>query len=130
MANYTPSLRSNAFRVKDRETFARWIEEGLETEIEIDFIQDEPDQVVIYGYSDVPSFDVNGEEIDFYQVLASHMPANEMAIIFAIGNEKLRYLVGFATAIHSSGETVEVSLHDIYREAQEAFIGCDIREAW
>jgi len=46
---------------------------------------------------------------------------NEMLIFQTVGHEKMRYLSGYAQAIHSSGETVEVSLDDIYKMAQIAF---------
>lgn len=130
MANYSPALRSNYFRVKDREAFASWIEDDLESEIELDFITDEPDQVVLYGYSSVPSYDNEGEEIDFLTQLAEHLKPDEVALIFGIGSEKLRYLVGFAYAVHSDGEVIEVNLNQIYREAAENFPDSTINEAW
>ncbi|KPN62877.1 hypothetical protein AKJ29_01665 [Aliiroseovarius crassostreae] len=130
MANYSPVLRSNPFRVKDREAFAAWLEDGIEGELDVDFIRDEPDQLVMYGYSDVPSHDQNGEEIDFFAVLASHLKPDDVALVFGIGSEKLRYLVGFAYAVHSSGDVIEVNLNQIYREAAENFPGCTITEAW
>lgn len=130
MANYSPALRSNPFRVKDREAFAAWIEGDLEAELDMDFITDEPDQLVLYGYSDLPSYDEAGEEIDFLQTLATHLKEGEVALIFGVGSEKLRYLVGFAFAIHSNGDVIEVNLNQIYREAAETFPDSIITEAW
>jgi len=130
MANYSPALRSNPFRVKDRDAFAAWLEDGVEGDLDVDFIRDEPDQVVIYGYSDVPNTDSDGEEIDFTAMLAKHLAEDEVALIFCIGNEALRYLVGFAYAVHSTGDVIEVNLNLIYREAAENFPGSTIAEAW
>ena len=49
MANYDPSLLSNSFRVKDREAFAVWVNDGLESELMIDYETSDPDRVVVYG---------------------------------------------------------------------------------
>jgi hypothetical protein len=35
------------------------------------------------------------------------------------GHEKLRFITGFATAIHADGRTVTISLRDIYDRARE-----------
>lgn len=67
---------------------------------------------------------------NFYSSLRSnHFSVKDVAVIFGIGSEKLRYLVGFAYAVHSNGETVEVNLNEIYREAQEAFPNTTINAA-
>ena len=130
MANYDPSLRSNSFRVKDREAFAKWIEEGTESELMIDFDTSGPDRVVVYGATDVPSHDNEGEEVNFFEVLATHLVEDDVAIFFTIGAEKLRYLVGMAFAIHACGDVIEVTLDSIYKEAAENFPDSTIRQAW
>lgn len=132
MANFTSCIRSNQFKVKDRESFALWIENDLEGELSIDFVagENKHDQVVIYGYSDIPNFDADGKEINFLETLASHLQDKEVAIIFMIGSEKLRYLVGLAWAVYHTGETLEINLDEIYSKAADNFIGSNIREAW
>lgn len=37
------------------------------------------------------------------------------------GAEKMRYISGWAQAVHSDGRTVELRLSDIYVKAEEAF---------
>ena len=130
MANYEAVMRSNPFRVRDREAFALWIEETVGNELQIDFVTNSPDKVVILGNTDLPTDDQEGEEIDFAGTLASHLKPNSIAVIFGAGHEKLRYLCGWAVAIHPNGEVVEINLTDIYKEAQEAFPDDEIQEAF
>jgi hypothetical protein len=63
----------------------------------------------------------NDCELDLAKELAAHLDPRDVAILFEIGCEKLRYLVGRATAIHTDGSTVHVSLNDIYQEAVREF---------
>lgn len=130
MADYNAALRSNPFRVKDKEAFANWVEETIGGALEIDFVRDSPDEVVILGYSDLPTSDYEGEEIDFAASLAAHLKPGSVAVIFGSGHEKLRFIGGWAIAIHPTGETVETNLNDIYRDAQEAFSDDEIQEAF
>lgn len=126
MADYYGKTRSNWFSVKDLGAFRDWIN-SLESELMID-TDTTDDTVCIYGECSIPTFDQEGWEVDFSACLATHLQHGQCAIIFEIGNEKLRYLSGYAIAIAYTGETVEIGLRDIHREAQEAFLGCDIRE--
>lgn len=41
-----------------------------------------------------------------------------MAIVREIGYEKMRYLVGYTVAVNAAGESLEVSLDDIYEAAK------------
>jgi hypothetical protein len=45
----------------------------------------------------------------------------EVAILLELGHEKLRYLIGAATAIDSSGRRIDLTLAEIYTRAREAF---------
>ncbi len=128
MADYHAKTRSNWFSVKDLGAFQDWLN-SLESELMID-IDGSDNTVCFFGECSIPTFDNDGEEVDFKGVLATHLSDGECAVIFEIGNEKLRYLTGYAVAIAYTGETVELGLHDIYKKAQEAFLGCDIREHW
>lgn len=130
MADYHASIRSNYFHVKATDEFEAWLSDLAYGEITA--FSDATDGTVGFlGYCSVPSYDDDGEEIDFFGQLASHLSPGEIAIIFEIGSEKLRYLVGRATAVSHTGETTEIDLNDIYAQAQDEFLGSNpIQEAW
>ena len=58
---------------------------------------------------------------DLCESLAQHLKEGEVAILFELGHEKLRYLVGAATAVHSSGRRIDLTLAEIYTRARDAF---------
>jgi hypothetical protein len=66
-----------------------------------------------------------GEDGELNEVLcdalAGYLTSGEVAVLYEIGNEKLRYLIGTATAVHASGKRVDISLREIYTRAREAF---------
>lgn len=122
MANYYATTRSNYFRVKNTEAFLDWCSErslehwagGRENFHAIS--ADNGD------YSGWPSWDhAEDHEIDFAAELAEHLDPRDVAVLLESGSEKLRYITGVATAVHPNGETVTITLADIYKEAQEAF---------
>ena len=41
-----------------------------------------------------------------------------MTVLMEIGNEKLRYLVGYTVAVNNKGETVSIDLNAIYELAK------------
>lgn len=130
MADYHASIRSNYFRVKDTTRFEAWIADHAYGEITT-FTDDKDGTVGFLGYCSVPTHDDEGEEIDFWGELAAHLNEGEIAIVFEIGSEKLRYLVGRATAVCHTGATTDIDLNNIYRHAQDEFLGCNpIQEAW
>jgi hypothetical protein len=125
MANYYATTRSNYFRVKDADTFKAWCKERcLEWWTKtIDGIGEcyaiTADTGDCCGW---PSYDIDNDcEMDCADELSEHLDPRDIAILFEIGSEKLRYLVGRATAIHADGSTVSVSLNDIYQEAVREF---------
>lgn len=130
MADYHASIRSNYFHVKDATLFAAWIADQGYGEI-TSFTDNTDGTMGFLGYCSVPTHDDEGEEIDFWGELSTHLVEGEVAIIFEIGSEKLRYLVGRAMAVCHTGETTEIDLTEIYRQAQDEFMGCNpIQEAW
>ena len=60
-------------------------------------------------------------DIDLTKELAEHLAEGQVAVLMECGAEKLRFITGFATAVSWTGETVRISLDDIYQKAQEAF---------
>jgi len=50
--------------------------------------------------------------------LAGHLKEGWVAVVREIGFEKMRYLVGYSVAINSRGQSIEVSLDQIYEDAK------------
>lgn len=122
MANYYATTRSNYFRVKDAKAFEAWCRRrGIEF-----WTQDTSDICICYAISGNetgwPYYDPEkGDAINLPAEIASHLDPRDAAILLEIGNEKLRYIVGSATAIHPDGTIVCIKLDDIYEEAEEVF---------
>ena len=127
MANYYASARSNYFAVKDREAFDTWADyAGLEVLTS----DHHDDRVMIAPKAECDSGwpaqrlnpDTNDwEEFDLCGELWSHLLDYEVAVLFEVGSEKLRYLTGFAVAVSWEGEIERLDLNDIYGRAAEAF---------
>lgn len=127
MSDWYGTSRSNYFRVKNLKKFkafcARW---GVE------FIakDDTPELVGFLGESQfggLPSHITEEAELgevreldsdDFYKELAEHLKDGEVAIMMEFGAQKHAYITGFAIAVNSKGETVSISLNDIYEKAK------------
>lgn len=124
MASYTAAARSNYFRVKNPKAFRRWCDR-----LNLDILM--PDDAgpepffAITPSSDTgswPSFHPDtDEEIDIHQELAPHLDPRDVAILMQSGHEKLRFITGFATAVHADGRCITISLRDIYDRAREEF---------
>ena len=126
MANYTATARSNYFAVKDAEAFKEWCAtRGL------DVWQGSDDNAARFaiapgiqsdcgGWPELKG-DENEPADDLCESLAQHLREGEVAILLELGHEKLRYLVGAATAVHSSGRRIDLTLAEIYTQAREAF---------
>ncbi len=57
------------------------------------------------------------EEVDVAELVAAHLDDGWVAVLLEAGHEKLRYLVGHATAINAAGETRQIRLDEIYELA-------------
>lgn len=131
MSNYYASTRSNYFRVKDEEAFKKWADH---LDLTIFRSVSSPGMVGIHANNGDcngwPNFDYTDDvEIDIAEDLSKHLEDGQVAVLMETGAEKLRYLVGCATAVHSSGRLVQVHLGQIYEKALEAFPGATITEA-
>jgi hypothetical protein len=132
MANYIGACRSNYFRVKDvnkfREAVGVFDVELIERDGLIGFLSND-DSGMPHVYEDVLGNDLDDpRNID--EVIVDHLDENEVCVIVEAGSEKLRYVRGWAMAIHSSGERVNINIGDIYKLAQEEFGGdANITEA-
>ena len=117
MANYHGEARTNYFRVIDQDKF----EEALERIAGIEFVEKGDHHVAILFDDSIPSHDLHDDEIDWPALIAGHLAKDSVCIMMEVGAEKLRYLNGYTIAIHPNGKTIEISLMDIYQQAQEAF---------
>lgn len=125
MANYYATWRSNYFKVKDIEKFKADMAliPGLR-------VLERPNGLAAVVQEDsgdgagIPQFlciDGKDAEIDMCEELAKHLTDDSVAILMEVGSEKLRYLVGVALAVNSSGEVLQVSLGDIYKIVADQF---------
>lgn len=133
MANYYGQARSNYFFVKDSEAF---LEEMKKYPVQI--IEQQENGKTLYGFLDADEngggsvdfyADEDGEyiEVDWRDVFKRHLADGWVAIIMETGSEKYRYLIGHAVAYNNKGETMFVTLEDIYTLATQ--IGENITRA-
>ena len=128
MANYTATARSNYFAVKDAAAFETWCQERDIKKWQGTDENAGRHAIAPNDLSDSGSWpeycDEDGDPIeDLYDALAAHLVDGEVAVLLEIGKEKLRYLIGTATAVHASGKRVDLCLSEIYTRAREAFGG-------
>lgn len=136
MANYYSMGRTNHFAVKDPDAFEAEItplvgdgeiireeRDGVEG-----FILLFPDGVPCY-YDPEPDDDSDGEsiELEWDNIIAPHLVDGQVCVIQEIGNEKLRYLTGYAIAFNNKGEKEYINLSNIYDQAKE--LGTRITQA-
>ena len=124
MANYCPAARSNYFQVKDPTAF-----ETFCTRWNLEMIRGGEDggESPLYGFicSEAIPHDCYDEEKDefvdgnFMQELSTHLAESWVAVVREIGYEKMRYLVGYTVAINAAGQSLELSLDDIYDQAKQ-----------
>ena len=121
MANYEATTRSNYFRVKDSTAIKTWCEKrGLDFWTKVD--KTTGPYAISGNDGHWPSSDPEtGDEVDITIELTDHLDPRDIAIFFEVGYEKLRYLTGYATAVHPHGRTVTVSIYDIIEKARDAF---------
>lgn len=123
MANWYGSARSNYVRVKNEEAFREWVD----TLPGVELIEKEGKFALVVGHDGDtggwPSFRSSAtgedEEIDLAVEIAGHLAPQEVFVYCECGAEKLRYLTGWATAVNVSGETLHVSIDDIYSLVEE-----------
>jgi hypothetical protein len=128
MANYYASCRSNYFAVKSEEAFREWADTVPDIEIHFN-----SEKFCLLGNNadgaGWPSYrcseDSEDEDFDLEQELSEHLAEGEVAVLMEVGAEKLRYLVGYATAVSWTGEVGRISIDDVYAKAAGAFVGCN-----
>jgi hypothetical protein len=53
--------------------------------------------------------------------LSEHLMDDSIAIVMGAGAEKLRFITGYAEAINSKGERVDININSIYDLAKQKF---------
>ena len=113
MANYFCTIRTNYFHVKDDNAFRQMMSRvyGCEDNVELWEEKDKDGRTVfgfgtyggISGLRDLDDDIVDDSSYDdFIDQLQAFVADDDAIIILESGNEKLRYVVGFATIITSS----------------------------
>jgi hypothetical protein len=123
VANWYGVGRSNYFRVKDRAEFDRAMD-GLE--VEVHEHHSDPGLLCVFGNDEYGAFPSNligpsdeDVEVDVPLLIGQHLAEGSVAIFQEVGNEKRRYVTGWAVAVNSKGETANISLDDIYDAARK-----------
>lgn len=104
MANYYCCARTNYFRVTDEEKYKELFQ-GLSAEDNVHDFTKECDGVIWHGFGSYSGiYWTSGEEDDcsrdnFYAQLQAILPEDEAFIYMESGNEKLRYITGFAEIV-------------------------------
>ena len=115
MANYCCTIRTNYFHVKDEDSFRNLMSlvYGCEDSVELWEEKDKNGKTVfgfgVYGGisglrdSDTDDIDDDSSYDDFIDRLQESVAEDDAIIILEAGSEKMRYIVGSATIITSSG---------------------------
>jgi len=133
MANYYASARSNYFRVKNEAAFKDWCNKVNLDWWTRDNLPGHPGET-FYAISPAhpgdcdgwPSTRLDDEEceeidIDMETELPQHLDPRDVAVLMEVGAEKLRYLTGYAVAIHATKPAVYLSLSSITELARNQF---------
>lgn len=115
MANYNCTIRTNYFRVKDEDKFRELMSRVCGCEDSVELWEETKDSNTVFGFgvyggiSGVTNAKEDSEEDcdessydEFIDGLQECVANDDAIIIFEVGNEKMRYVVGSATIITSS----------------------------
>lgn len=103
--NYNSSIRSNYFKITDRDAFEKLCEQlSGEDFVNVSINEQNMARISCYG---MLCFDYNEDDCsdnlnEFYRHLQSLIDPNDAAIFVTIGQEGLRYIGGDATIITSN----------------------------
>lgn len=119
MADYYGTGRTNYFKVKDEEAFRK-----MASQFEVVVCERGDGKFAVISEKEDGCFSISdddGDDVCMTKEIVEHLAEGEVAVFIHIGSEKARYLDGVATAVHSSGQVVQVHLDDIYEKAMNAF---------
>lgn len=111
-------MRSNYFRVNDKDQYKKFLLEYNLGYIEEDY---EPDRVGFVG-DEVWRL----EDDSFFEKLSNHLQLNEIALIMEVGFQKARFGYGWIVAVRSDGEMKKIDLYDIFEFIREEWGSEDI----
>ena len=117
MANYCCVYRTNYFKVKDNEKFKEFMTHVYAEDLEVFHKKDENGNELygFGGYGGISGYFNNENEYEdsdeawdnaydnFIDGLAKQVAENDAILLFEVGNEKLRYVVGSVSVITSKG---------------------------
>ena len=138
MANYYANTRTNDFRVKNPDEFKKYMSEKVVADEDVVHIWEETskDGTQMFGFGCYGSIigekiepetpaedeDVDYSYDDFCNSLAEFVEDDDAIIITEIGNEKLRYLTGYATII-TKRETTGIDLSQMAAQKASEILG-------
>lgn len=117
MANYCCTYRTNYFKVKDNEKFKEFMTHVYAEDLEVFHKKDENGNELygFGGYGGISGYFNNENEYEdsdeawdnaydnFIDGLAKQVAEDDAILLFEVGNEKLRYVVGSVSVITSKG---------------------------
>ena len=117
MANYCCAYRTNYFKVKDNEKFKEFMTHVYAEDLEVFHKKDENGNELygFGGYGGISGYFNNENEYEdsdeawdnaydnFIDGLAKQVAEDDAILLFEVGNEKLRYVVGSVAVITSKG---------------------------
>lgn len=117
MANYCCAYRTNYFKVKDNEKFKEFMTHVYAEDLEVFHKKDENGNELygFGGYGGISGYFNNENEYEdsdeawdnaydnFIDGLAKQVAEDDAILLFEVGNEKLRYVVGSVAIITSKG---------------------------
>lgn len=124
MANYVSICRSNYFKVKDENRFARWCSFfGLQHWTNaVEGHQGTFPAIAVETGDGWPSSQLeNGEDFEFDDELQKHLDPATIAVLVSADHEALRFVGGHAAALHAVGRAEYISLNGIHDIAWKAF---------
>ena len=117
MANYYGTGRTNWFKVNDTAAFTTEM-----SKYAVEVGEDKDGLVALFGLSEEGMpwsyWDEDTDDhidIEWNEVISKHLADDWVCVIQEVGNEKMRYVRGFAMAFNNKGEVKTVSLDDIYQ---------------
>lgn len=126
MANYYGTGRTNWFKVKDADAFKAEMEKFSVEVGEGKGYGEEDGLFALFGLSEegMP-WQYYDEEADDYvdiewdKVLGKHLADDWVCVLQEVGNEKMRYVNGFAMAFNNRGDVETLNLSKIYDLAKD-----------
>lgn len=136
MANYYCTSRTNYFRVTDENAYAELFkslcsENGVE-----DFTETDENGVIWHGFGSYGTIDYCEQDKDgnyddpdfdlFAKQLQEILPDDEAFVLLEVGNEKLRYVTGYAIII-TKNNIRSIDLTEVARNECKKLLGADFK---